>query len=127
VKINDIDKFGHCVVCNKNLIRNVVINGKVEGTWHPNKDEAYMKLNQGSLMPVSICKPCKKSVDLTDPTVHANIMKAVHNGWLLEIDHMKRNPEQFKDFTPEKEESVRKMYAGLSIVGYEKNHKVGIK
>jgi len=127
MKIDNIDKFGNCVVCHRNLIRNIVINGKVEGVWHPDKDEAYMKLNQGSLMPISICRPCKKSTDLNDPTVHNNIMEAVNNGWLLEIDHMKRNPDQFKDFTPEKEQALKDMYSKLSITGYEKNHKVGVK
>lgn len=125
MKIDNIDKFGHCCLCHKNLIRNIVINGKVEGTWHPDKDEAYMKLNQGSLMPISLCRSCKESSDLRDSNVHISIMEAVNHGWMLEIDHMKRNPEQFKDFTTEKEESLKKLYSGLSIVGYEKNHKVG--
>jgi len=39
---------------------------------------------------------------------------------------MKEHPEKFKDFTPEKELSLKNMYAGLSIVGYERNHKVGV-
>lgn len=126
MKIDNIDKFGNCCVCHRNLVVNKVIGGKVESTWHPDKDDAYMKLNQGSLMPIAICKPCKHSVDMTDPLVHTQIMQAVNNGWALEIDHMKKHPEQFKDFTPEKEKALKDMYKGLSITGYEHNHKVGV-
>ena len=122
MKIKNIDKFGHCVICHKNLIRNIVIGGKVVGTWHPHKDEAYMISNIGALIPISICKPCKKTVVLDDSNVHENIMEAIKNGWELEIDHMKKHPEMFSDFTLEKEQELRDMYAGLSIVGYAKNH-----
>lgn len=122
--IENIDKFGSCVYCHRNLVVNKVIGDKVQGTWHPDKDDAYMKLNQGSLMPIAICKPCKKNIDLTDSVVHTKIMEAVNNGWALEINYMKEHPEQFKDFTPEKEQALKDMYVQLSIVGYERNHKV---
>lgn len=126
MKINNIDKFGCCVICHRNLVINKVIGGKVQGTWHPDKDDAYMKLNQGSLMPISICKPCKNNIDLTNPDTHTQIMEAVNNGWELEINYMKEHPEQFKDFTIDKEKSLRDMYSSLNITGYEHNHKVGV-
>lgn len=126
MKIDNIDKFGNCCTCHRNLVINKVIGGEIQGTWHPDKDDVYMKLNQGSLMPIAICKPCKNSLDLTDSIVHTQIMEAVHNGWMLEIDYMKQNPDKFKDFTPEKEKSLKDMYSELSITGYEHNHKVGV-
>lgn len=124
--IENIDKFGTCVTCHRNLVINKVIGDEVQGTWHPDKDDAFMRLNQGSLMPIAICKPCKNKVDLTNSVVHAKIMEAVNNGWALEIDYMKKNPEQFNDFTPEKEQALKDMYASLSITGYEHNYKVGV-
>jgi hypothetical protein len=84
-------------------------------------------LNTGSILVVPICKPCKAGKDLNDPVVQAEIWASVNEGWQLELDHMKAHPEKFKDHTPEKEEYIKKMYAGLSIVGYEENHKVGEK
>ena len=121
-KIHNIDKFGNCVVCHKNLIKNVVLNGKQEGVFDADKDEAYLKLNNGSLMPISICRPCKDSTDLTDPTVQTTIMEAVNNGWELEMDQMDRNPDKYPDWNSAKKQKLQEFYQGLSIVGYEANH-----
>jgi len=85
-----------------------------------------MKLNNGALMPICICTSCKNESDLTSPDVQSNIMEAVKNGWDLEIFHMKTHPDQYPDFTPQKEEQLRNFYKGLSIVGYAKDHKVGV-
>jgi hypothetical protein len=126
MKIKNIDKFGHCVVCHRNLVKNVVINGKQEGVFDGDKTEAYMKLNTGSLLPISICRQCLATTDLNDPKVHSQILEAVNNGWALEIDHMKRNPEKFPEFTAEKERTLKEFYANLHITGHEKHHKVGV-
>lgn len=117
MKIENIDKFGHCVVCHRNLIKNVVLNGKVEGVFDADKDEAQLKLNNGSVMPISICKPCKISKDLSDSMVHSKIMDAVQNGWLLEMDHMDRNPDKFPEWNSKKKEDLKKYYSTLQIAG----------
>lgn len=122
MKIENIDKFGHCVFCHRNLIKNVVVNGKVEGVFDADKDEAYMKLNNGSLMPICICKPCKNDVNLDNPIVQTKIMDAVQEGWKLEMHMMRDNPDKFPDWTPEKHEKLQKHYDILSIVGHNPNH-----
>ena len=126
MKIENIDKFGHCVVCHRNLIKNVAINGKIEGVFDADKDEAYLKLNNGSLMPISICRPCKESTDLTNVTIHAQIMEAVQEGWKLEMHMMMNNPDRFPEWNKEKQDRLQKYYNNLRIIGYEKNHKVGV-
>ena len=120
MKIKNIDKFGHCVVCHKNLIKNVAINGKIEGVFDADKDDAMLKLNNGSLLPISICRPCKESVNLDDPKVHKQIMEAVQEGWRLEIDHMDKHPDKFPEWTPNKREHLKKFYSGLHITHHHK-------
>lgn len=122
MKIDNIDKFGNCVVCHKNLIRNVALNGKIEGMFDADKDEAFMKLNNGSIMPISICKNCKSKVDLDSPDVKFSIMEAVQNGWTLEMDHMNKHPELFPDWNAAKKQVLEKYYSGLSIVKHEAHH-----
>jgi hypothetical protein len=124
MQVKNIDKFGHCIVCHKYLLKNVAINGKIEEVFDANKDEAYMKLNNGSIMPISICKPCKESVNLDDPDIHKQLMEAVHEGWKLEIDLMKEDPEKY-GFTPEKEQVLRRYYKDLYITGHDRHHKAG--
>jgi len=127
MKINDIDKFGNCVSCHRQLVRNVVVGGKVQGILDSDASDSFFRLNTGSILVVPICKSCKKNIKLSDPETHDKILAEVMNGWELEIHHMKRNPEHFKDFTPEKEKALRDMYSGLKIVKHERNHKVGVK
>ncbi len=116
MKIENIDKFGHCVVCHRNLIKNVVLNRKVEGVFDADKDEAHLKLNNGSVMPISICKPCKGSVDLNNAIIQNKIMDAVQNGWVLEMNHMDEHPEKFPDWNKEKRSKLENYYSNLNIV-----------
>ena len=82
---DNIDKFGHCVVCHKNLITKRIVDGIVQEMFLPIHDHAEFMLDNGSLMKVCMCKPCKESTDLTDATVQDNIMQAVRKGWELEV------------------------------------------
>ena len=84
VNTDNIDRFGHCVVCHKHLITKRVVDGQVIDMFLPIHDHTDFLLDNGSIMKVCICKPCKESVDLSDPTVHSNIMDAVYKGWELE-------------------------------------------
>lgn len=81
---DDIDKYGHCIICHKNLLSKRVVDGKVVDMFLPTYDHTFFMLNDGSQMQTTICKPCKISTDLTDPTVHNNIMQAVQKGWDLD-------------------------------------------
>ena len=126
MKIDDIDKFGNCVVCHRHLVENRVIGGKVTGVLHPDASDSFFRLNTGSILVVPICNPCKSGKNLNDPVVQSNIWEKVNLGWQLELDHMRTHPDKFKDHTPEKELTIKKMYAELSIVGHEANHKVGM-
>lgn len=126
MKIDDIDKFGNCVSCHRHLVENKVIGGKVQGVLHPDASDSFFKLNTGSILVVPICKPCKKDMDLNDPLIQNKIWEEVNFGWQLELDHMKAHPEKFSEYTAEKEKQIKDMYAGMSIISYESNHKVGI-
>lgn len=127
MKINDIDKFGNCVSCHRHLVKNVVAGGKIQAVLDPDASDSFFKLNNGSILVVPICKPCKKDMNLNDPNIQMNIWAEVNLGWQLELDHMKANPDKFPDHTPEKHNNIKKMYAELSIIGHESNHEVGVK
>jgi hypothetical protein len=127
MKIDDIDKFGNCVSCHRHLVENKVIGGKVQGVLHPDASDSFFRLNTGSILVVPICKTCKNKMDLNNVEVQSDIWKEVNHGWQLELDHMKSNIDKFPDHTPEKELKIKEMYSGMSIVGYEENHKVGMK
>lgn len=81
---DNIDKFGHCCLCTKNLITKRVVDGKVIDMFLPIHDHTDFLLDNGSIMKVCICKPCKESIDLSSVEVHSNIMDAVNKGWELE-------------------------------------------
>ena len=81
---DNIDRFGHCVVCHKNLITKRVVDGKVIDMFLPTHDHTDFLLDNGSLMKVCMCKPCKQNVDLKSTKVQNYIMEACLKGWELE-------------------------------------------
>lgn len=81
---DNIDRFGHCVICHNNLLTKRVVDGKVVDMFMPIYDETIFLLNNGSQMQVTICKNCKESTDLNDSVIHEQIMEAVQKGWQLE-------------------------------------------
>lgn len=125
MKIDNIDKFGNCVGCHRHLVKNVVIGGKIQGVLDADASDSFFRLNTGSILVVPICKKCIKNMDLNDKDIQDEIWKEVMNGWQLELDHMKSNPNRFPDHTPEKEELINNLYKSLNIISYEKYHKVG--
>lgn len=88
---DDIDKYGHCVICHKNLLSKRVVDEKIVDMFLPIYDHTFFMLNDGSQMQVTICKPCKNSIDLTDIDVHKDIMESVQKGWDLD-KRMADNP-----------------------------------
>ena len=122
MKIDNIDKFGNCVFCHRNLIKNVILNGKIQGLLDPDADTSFFKLTNGSILVVPICKPCKRDVNLIDPIVQSHIMESVNNGWELEFHHMKANKDKFPDHTELKEQELKEYYNTCIIERYEPNH-----
>lgn len=91
---DNIDKFGHCVVCHKNLLTKRVVDGKVIDMFLPFYDDTMFLLDNGSQMQVTICKHCKADKDLSDPKVHRDIMDAVMKGWELETKMLVADEKQ---------------------------------
>lgn len=111
---DDIDKFGHCVLCHQNLLTKRVVDGKVIDMFLPTYDQTTFLLNTGSQMQVTICKICKHSNDLSDPMVHDNIMEAVMKGWELETNMLVADDKQI-DWTKEKGDEYLSKMSELTI------------
>ena len=81
----DYDKYGHCIICSKNMLIEAVIGGKVEKRLTSDYDETEVLLNNGSRMRVCTCRDCKKKVT---PKTFKTIMQKVNNGWKMEVDKL---------------------------------------
>lgn len=88
---DNIDRYGHCVICHANLINKRVVDGKVIDMFSPLHGHTTFLLDSGSQMQVCMCLPCQKKVDLTDPVIHENIMEACLKGWELETKQLIEN------------------------------------
>ena len=86
VNTDNIDRFGHCVICHNNLLVKRIVDGVVVDMFSPLFDETKFILNNGSEMKVTICRKCKDTVDLNDYNTRNNIMAAVYKGWELEAN-----------------------------------------
>lgn len=86
MNIENVDKFGHCVICHNNLIIKRIIDGKEQEVFMPIHGQTTFLLKNGSQMEVCMCKPCQQATQLDDPIVHEAIMQSVHKGWKLETN-----------------------------------------
>ncbi len=123
MNVDDIDKFGHCCVCHKNLMVKRVVDGKVADMFTPFYDETVFLLNNGSQMQVTICKTCKSANDLSDRKVHNNIMAAVMKGWELETDLLVKdesNPEWTKEKGEQYLDNMRKLSINCNSANLDK-------
>lgn len=111
---DNIDRFGHCSFCHKNLITKRVVDGKVIEMFLPEHDHTDFMLNNGSMMKVCMCKPCKESVDLSDSHIHSDIMEAVMKGWELETKLLVAD-EKIPDWTQEHADKYLDNMAKLDI------------
>ena len=92
----DFDKFGHCVVCHKNMLIEQAIDGKVQQRFTTDYSETEYLLNDGSKMRVAICIDCKEN--LTDKDI-PKIMSCVKKGWEVEVKDLKHwDEEKKKDY-----------------------------
>lgn len=120
INTDNIDRFGFCVLCHKNLLTKKVVDGKVVDMFLPIYDETIFLLNNGSQMQVTICKICKSSNDLNDPKMHSNIMDAVQKGWELETK-MLVSDEKLPDWTEEKGKEYLSKMSKLNIDCHSEN------
>lgn len=117
---DDIDRFGHCVICHKNLIYKRIVDGKEMELFMPIHDHTDFMLNSGSIMKVCMCKPCKESTDLHDPLVHDSIMQAVQKGWELETKLLVENKTWEKDHGEKYLKEMAKLNIALHADNIEK-------
>ncbi len=118
--MDNIDKYGHCVVCHRNLIVERVAEGKVIKMFLPEKEETDFLLNDGSRMRVCICRTCKREKDFTDKKLQEQIMEAVIAGWQLEVDTMVAD-ENKPEWTPERAKAHMEVYGKKSLLLHSEN------
>lgn len=112
---DNIDRFGHCVACHKNLITKKVVDGQVIDMFLPIHDHTEFLLDNGSKMQVCICKPCKQTLDLNCPHKHKDFMEAVQKGWELEVKALIAD-ESYPDWT---EESGKRYLDKMSLLNID--------
>ena len=113
----DYDKYGHCVLCHRNLILEQVIDQKVQKRFHVDREETEFKLDDGSKMRVCICRPCKH--ELTEEK-YKKVMDSVIKGWQVEVSSL--------DWAKEKKEKHMEVYSKRKIVeNTEKSNKVEVE
>lgn len=115
--VENIDRWGHCVKCHKNLSVDRVVDGKSIKMFLPDKEETEFILDDGSRMRVCICRPCKIDRDLTDESIQREIMDSVIEGWRLEIRGLVED-ENRKDWDAEKGNRHMEIYSRKRIVAH---------
>lgn len=74
-----------CYSCNKNLLQEKVIEGKLVKMLHPERRITQFYLNNGSRMDVAVCLDCN-NMDLNNPIMQNKVMKNIIDGWQIEQD-----------------------------------------
>ena len=100
------DRYGHCVMCHKNMLIEAVIDQKVQKRFTPDYSETEYLLDDGSKMRVAICEQCKINLLPKDENY---IMKCVLEGWRAEV-------EGFNHWTREKKDNYMDRYSKRKIV-----------
>lgn len=113
----NIDKYGHCVVCHKGLLIERVVDGKAVKIFSPDKEESEFLLDDGSRMRVCICRGCKKDVDLSNEDTQKIIMEAVINGWDLEVKSLVEDNKK-PDWDSKRGKEYMDVYKKRNIVLY---------
>lgn len=98
--MNTADRFGACVVCHKDMVVDRVVGDKIVRMFDVEHDQTKFNLKDGSIMPVCICKTCKRNTNLDDPLVQESIMSSVIDGWKEETKQLvadDKRPEWTQD------------------------------
>ncbi len=109
---DNIDRFGHCVVCHKYMITKRVVDEKVIEMFTPDHGHTEFLLNNGSRMQVCMCNKCRENIDLTAPAIQDMIMKAVQKGWELEVKLLvadEKQPQWTEEFGKKHLETMAKL------------------
>lgn len=101
----NFDKFGHCVLCHKNMVVEKVIDGKVQLGFTSDHMEEEFLLDDGSRMRVCMCKECNSKYDHKD---YDKIMQCVNAGWEKEMEE--------RNWEDNRKENYRKKYNKLKII-----------
>lgn len=101
----DYDKHGHCIMCSKNMVVEIAVNGKVEKRFTPDYQEMEVLLSNNSKMRICTCDQCKAKLRPEDYPV---IMQKVYNGWSKEVDGL--------NWSNERKEKHLESYKDLEIV-----------
>lgn len=113
----NVDKYGHCVICHKNLLVERVVDQQVITMFTPDKQETEFMLDDGTRMRVSICRECKEGEDLHSESKQIQIMESVVNGWQLEIDSLV-NDEKRPEWTFDRGKKHMDVYSKKKILCY---------
>jgi hypothetical protein len=110
----NVDRYGYCVNCGKNLQKEVVVND--EGGLRKIKmftsehDETEYLLSDGTTMRVCMCKTCKANLDKIDKN---EVMATVKRGWEKELTLL-------DSWDKKKKEEYTKKYNKLEMVSNSK-------
>jgi len=106
---DNIDSFGHCVICHANLIVERIVDQKVVTMFSPLMSSATLLMDNGSKMDICICLRCKGNTDLNDKQVQSNIMDAVNKGWELEVGQLVSKGDWKDDFGKQHLKKMKKL------------------
>lgn len=91
----DFDRYGHCVLCHKNMLIEQVVGQKVIKRFTADYQETEFLLDDKSKMRVAICKKCKDKLTDGDTT---RIMDSVKKGWEKELETLDWSEEKKKNY-----------------------------
>ena len=93
-----IDKYAHCVRCEKNMLETQFVDGKIQPRLSPDYREAQYLLDDGTKMRVALCIQCKAGLTVED---EPEIMDCVYNGWVEETKALKWGKEKREKYLKE--------------------------
>jgi len=102
----NIDVFGQCINCNKNVLEERYIDGKIQRVFVADYEEVTYLLNDESEMRVSSCRTCNDNLDGTETD---RVMKAVLDGWKHEV-------ETYSNWSQVRKDSYLAKYSLLKII-----------
>lgn len=118
--MSNIDKYGHCCVCHRNLIIERVSDGEVIQMFIPDREETEFLLDDGSRMRVCICRSCKMTIDFNEKKICDKIMESVINGWQAEVDTLVAD-EKRPEWDNERAKKHMKVYGEKKILFHSEN------
>lgn len=83
----DYDKYGHCAMCHKRLIKTAMTSDGPVEMFTSDHGEREFLLSDGSRMRVTMCKKCQKEFTETDAD---KLMTSIYKGWYIETQYIKK-------------------------------------